>query len=100
MKFLAYIAFLPFLIACGKKADETAKKPTAPPPRAPNEVFLSKAQMQAAGIQLGTFTRRDLGTEVQAAGQIDVPPSHRVSVTAIMGGYVQQPAGAARPTRL
>ncbi|GAB2863968.1 efflux RND transporter periplasmic adaptor subunit [Hymenobacter ruber] len=46
--------------------------------------------MQAAGIELGTFTRRDLGTEVQATGQIDVPPSHKVSITAVMGGYVQQ----------
>ena len=94
MKFLPYIALLPFLIACGSKAgktaEKTADKPAAPPPHAPNEVFLSKAQMQAAGIELGTFTRRDLGTEVQATGQIDVPPSHRVSVTAIMGGYVQR----------
>ena len=90
MKFLPYIAFLPFLIACGSKAEEAADKPAPPPPRAPNEVFLSKAQLQAAGIELGTFTRRDLGTEVQATGQIDVPPSHRVSVTAIMGGYVQR----------
>ena len=90
MKFLAYLALLPFIIACGKKADEAANKPAPPPPRAPNEVFLSKAQLQAAGIDLGTFTRRDLGTEVQATGQIDVPPNHKVSVTAIMGGYVQQ----------
>ncbi|GAB3580120.1 efflux RND transporter periplasmic adaptor subunit [Hymenobacter daeguensis] len=91
MKFLPYLALLPFFIACGKKADETAaQKPAAPPPRAPNEVFLSKAQLQAAGIELGTFTRRALGTEVQATGQIDVPPSHRVSVTAVMGGYVER----------
>jgi cobalt-zinc-cadmium efflux system membrane fusion protein len=86
MKSLPYLALLPFFIACGKKA---AEKPAAPPPRAPDEVFLNKAQLQAAGIELGTFTRRNLGTEVQATGQIDVPPSHRVSVTAIMGGYVE-----------
>ncbi|MFD2720869.1 efflux RND transporter periplasmic adaptor subunit [Hymenobacter monticola] len=91
MKSVTCLALLPFLIACGKNADEkTADKPAPPPPRAPDEVFLNKAQLRAAGIELGTFTRRDLGTEVQATGQIDVPPSHRVSVTAIMGGYVQQ----------
>jgi cobalt-zinc-cadmium efflux system membrane fusion protein len=88
MKYLPFLLLL--LVACGKKADETADKPAPPPPRAPNEVFLSKAQLQAAGIELGTFTRRDLGTEVQGAGQIDVPPSHKVSITAVMGGYVQQ----------
>jgi len=91
MKFRPYLALLPFLIACSSKTEtSTTEKPAAPPPRAPDEVFLNKAQFQAAGIELGTFTRRDLGTEVQATGQIDVPPSHRVSVTAIMGGYVER----------
>ncbi|MDQ2769440.1 MAG: efflux RND transporter periplasmic adaptor subunit, partial [Bacteroidota bacterium] len=91
MKTFPYFTLLlPFLIACGSQADKVADKPAAPPTRAPDEVYLNTAQVQAAGIELGTFTRRDLGTEVQATGQIDVPPSHRVSVTAIMGGYVQQ----------
>ena len=91
MKILPFLLLLPFLIACGKKNDNSAAdKPAAPPPRAPDEVYLNTAQVQAAGIELGTFTRRDLGTEVQATGQVDVPPSHRVSVSAIMGGYVQQ----------
>ena len=87
---MKYLALLLLLTACGQKTDEAAEKPAPPPPRAPNEVFLSRAQMQAAGIELGTFTRRALGTEVQATGQIDVPPSHKVSITAIMGGYVQR----------
>ncbi|MBH8567743.1 efflux RND transporter periplasmic adaptor subunit [Microvirga sp. STS02] len=89
MKYFPFL-LLPFLVACDKKTEGTTDKPAAPPPRAPNEVFFSKAQLQAAGIELGTFTRRDLGTEVQATGQIDVPPSHKVSITAVMGGYVQQ----------
>ena len=86
MKFLPFL-FL-FLSACGSKTETAADKPAPPPPRAPDEVFLTKAQVQAAGIELGSFSRRALGTEVQATGQIDVPPSHRVSITAIMGGYV------------
>ena len=90
MKYLPYVALLPFLIACGSKTEEAADKPAAPPPRAPNEVYLNNAQVKAAGIELGTFSRRDLGTEVQATGQIDVPPSHRVSITAVMGGYVER----------
>ena len=88
MKYLPLLLLL--LAACGKKAETAADKPAPPPPRAPDEVFLSTAQARAAGIELGSFTRRALGTEVQATGQIDVPPSHRVSVTAIMGGYVER----------
>ena len=87
---MKYLPLLLLLTACGSKADKAADPPAPPPPRAPDEVYLNTAQVQAAGIALGTFTRRDLGTEVQATGQIDVPPSHRVSVTAIMGGYVER----------
>ena len=50
MKFLSFAAFLPFLIACSSKTETPAEKPAPPPPRAPDEVFLTKAQMKAAGI--------------------------------------------------
>lgn len=88
MHILRFIFFSLFLAACGSITDQATDKPAAPPSRAPDDVFLAPAQVRAAGIQLGTFARRALGTEVQATGQIDVPPSHRASVTAVMGGYV------------
>ena len=85
---MKYLPLILLLNACDSKTETAVEKPAPPPPRAPDEVFLTTAQVQAAGIELGSFSRRALGTEVQATGQIDVPPSHRVSVTAIMGGYV------------
>ena len=84
------------LAGCGAKPDATAKDsrpagPTAPPaaPTNPDQVTVSPAQEKAAGITLGTFERQNMSTEVQANGSVEVPPQNRVSITAVLGGYVQ-----------
>lgn len=95
----ALAAALAFLTACGSKPDDAAKKEdggkggkaAAPtPPANPDQVMVSPAQEKAAGIALGTFGRQNMTTEVQANGSVEVPPGNRVSLTAIMGGYVQK----------
>jgi cobalt-zinc-cadmium efflux system membrane fusion protein len=73
---------------------ETASKTAAPaaaptPPANPDQVTVGAAQVQAAGIELGTFERQNMTTEVQANGSVEVPPQNRVSITAVLGGYVQ-----------
>ncbi|AMR26162.1 hypothetical protein A0257_03020 [Hymenobacter psoromatis] len=91
-------ASLAFLTACGAKPDDAATKeaggkagkaaaPTSP--ANPDQVMISPAQEKAAGITFGTFERQNMTTEVQANGSVEVPPGNRVSLTAIMGGYVQ-----------
>ena len=102
-KLATLVAALALLTACGSKGGEAgpqtksdegnssaqadAQKPT--PPANPNQVSINPAQEKAAGIQLGTFQRQNMSTEVQANGSVEVPPGNRVSLTAIMGGYVQ-----------
>ncbi|TDN40593.1 efflux RND transporter periplasmic adaptor subunit [Hymenobacter sp. UV11] len=91
---------LALLTACGSKGGDDAKKDdsaggkegqaAAPtPPANPDQVMVSPAQEKAAGITLGTFERQNMTTEVQANGSVEVPPQNRVSVTAVLGGYVQ-----------
>ena len=97
-KKLALIAGLGALGACGSKPDaaadkvapsgQTAKSATAAPDN-PDQVAVSAAQLRAAGIELGSFERQNMTTEVQANGSVEVPPQNRVSITAIQGGYVQ-----------
>jgi cobalt-zinc-cadmium efflux system membrane fusion protein len=98
-KKLALLAGLGALGACGAKPDAAvtnaapsgpAAKPAASAPADnPDQVAVSKAQQQAAGIELGSFERQNMTTEVQANGSVEVPPQNRVSITAIQGGYVQ-----------
>lgn len=80
------------LAGCGPQPNAAATQaaPTAPPaPANPDQLAVSPAQAQAAGIELGTFERQNMSTEVQANGSVEVPPQNRVSITAILGGYVQ-----------
>ncbi len=101
LKYCALAAALALLTACGTKPDAAAQatgkpgaapappaNPTGPGPD-PDQVAVSPAQEQAAGISLGSFERQNMTTEVQANGSVEVPPQNRVSITAIMGGYVQ-----------
>ncbi len=94
LTFCAWLILVPLLAGCGFKPDATTKadsKAAAAPaaPANPDQVLVSPAQEKAAGITLGTFERQNMSTEVQANGSVEVPPQNRVSITAIMGGYVQ-----------
>ncbi len=89
-----YIKFLvasALLAGCQQRSEP--KKEVAPAaaaaPANPDEVAISPAQMQAAGIETGTFERQNMTTEVQANGTVEVPPQNRVSIAAVLGGYVQ-----------
>jgi cobalt-zinc-cadmium efflux system membrane fusion protein len=96
---IVLFAGLGALGACGAKPDAavngaTPTSPNAKPaaaaaPNNPDQVTISAAQMQAAGIETGSFERQNMTTEVQANGSVEVPPQNRVSITAIQGGYVQ-----------
>ncbi|GAB2776671.1 cobalt-zinc-cadmium efflux system membrane fusion protein [Hymenobacter luteus] len=70
----------------------TAAPTTPAPPPNPDEVNVSSAQARAAGLETGSFVWKNMTTDVQANGSIDVPPQNRASVSAVMGGYVQSVA--------
>ena len=86
--FLALLA-----TACGsdKAAEpETAEKPA--PAASPGVVQVNPAQEKAAGLETGSFAWKNMTSDVQANGSIDVPPQNRASISAVMGGYVQSVA--------
>jgi cobalt-zinc-cadmium efflux system membrane fusion protein len=52
-------------------------------------VTLSPAEQQAAGIQTGRITDRPMGAGLAVTGTLDVPPESAVSITAPLGGFVE-----------
>jgi cobalt-zinc-cadmium efflux system membrane fusion protein len=80
---------LVMLASCHDKTpSDTETKQRAAPVADPELVVLSPAQVQAAGIEVGAFEHKNLTTDVQANGIVDVPPQNMASISAVMGGYV------------
>jgi cobalt-zinc-cadmium efflux system membrane fusion protein len=80
-------------LVAGCGGDSAAKTEPVQAPIAtahPDQVTISAAQAKAAGITLGGFARQNMASEVLANGVIDVPPQNMVSISAVLGGYVQQ----------
>ncbi|WP_019947666.1 efflux RND transporter periplasmic adaptor subunit [Hymenobacter aerophilus] len=95
MKYAPLLLLL-LLTACGSNQPaepaETAATATPAAPASPDEVRLSPAQQKAAGLESGAFVWKNMTSDVQANGVIDVPPQNMASISAIMGGYVQRVA--------
>lgn len=52
-------------------------------------IFISKAQFQQAGLELGTPVEHYFVEEILAKGTIDVPPQNRAVISPVMGGFVK-----------
>ncbi|MTB50137.1 efflux RND transporter periplasmic adaptor subunit [Lewinella sp. W8] len=53
-------------------------------------LVLNLAQLEAGDMQLGTPASRPFHDRVRAAGNVDVPPEYKASVSAYYPGYVRQ----------
>ena len=52
-------------------------------------IFISKAQFQQAGLELGTPVEHRFPEVVLAKGTIDVPPQNRAVISPVMGGFIK-----------
>ncbi|MCJ8167619.1 efflux RND transporter periplasmic adaptor subunit [Pontibacter sp. E15-1] len=53
-------------------------------------VRMSPQQMKAIGLQLGTLQNRNLAGIIKVTGELEVPPQSEASVSATVGGNVQE----------
>ncbi|WP_133273736.1 efflux RND transporter periplasmic adaptor subunit [Hymenobacter radiodurans] len=91
------LAAATLLGACQSKSEPaTTQAPVAASPDSTasaggqNVLSISPTQYQGAGITTGGFTHQNMTSDIAANGLIDVPPQSYASISAVMGGYVQQ----------
>ena len=54
-----------------------------------DEIHFSEDQFNALGIKVDTMPKRNLGTYVEANGELEVPPQNQAEVTAVIGANVK-----------
>lgn len=86
-KIYGLYAALLLLIACGSDGS-SGKENTAPTGDA-NRVTLSEAQARQADLRTEVLPLRESANTISVKGQVEAPPSHRVSVSSPLGGYVK-----------
>jgi cobalt-zinc-cadmium efflux system membrane fusion protein len=79
-----------FLASCGNKADEGQQdeQPQEEIKGGEGEVHLSQLKFNSLGIKVDEIPTRPLSGVVEANGQLEVPPQHEATVTAILGANV------------
>lgn len=93
MKKLIYATALLIVTGCGKERPETAAPQKAEPEKteaAPDQgVELNQAQYDAAAIELGTFSMKNLSEVVHANGYTKLPPQNQADVSVFVSGIVK-----------
>jgi len=88
MAVLLYFALRPVsAIAKNDNEEPATEKPHEE--TAVKDVELNKAQYDAAGVTLGTFTMKNLSDVVNANGYTKLPPQNQADISVHLGGVVQ-----------
>jgi len=94
IKIILLFSLLLLLNACGKK-EETAVPETAVKKEESKEngnikeVELNEAQYSSAGVELGTFSPKNLSEVVNANGYTKLPPQNQADVSVFVSGIVK-----------
>ncbi len=86
MKYIFIILIgVALLSSCGSKTEEENSTQDA----IETTVILTDAQYKSANIQIGKLERREIHSNLQLNGKIDVPPQNMVSVSTPFGGFLK-----------
>jgi cobalt-zinc-cadmium efflux system membrane fusion protein len=79
------VAVALIMVSCGSKTNEVQEEHQ----EEENNVELTQAQFDQAKIEMGSITKRVMGSELRVNGMIDVPPQSNISITMPYGGFVK-----------
>ncbi|MFZ4412523.1 MAG: efflux RND transporter periplasmic adaptor subunit [Bacteroidales bacterium] len=80
------ILFSLTMISCKNKKEAIEEHEVLPL----NTVEMNDAQTKSAGIEMGGFEQKNLSSELNVNGLVNVLPQDLVSISAIMGGFIKK----------
>ena len=88
-KLIALSMFAVILLQCSKADKEDAHKPVSEPGRS-DTLRLLKNDFESQGLRFEKIREVSFGERIRTNGLIDVPPSGRAVISALIGGYVKE----------
>jgi cobalt-zinc-cadmium efflux system membrane fusion protein len=88
-KFIYTIVAITIFIFSACNNSKTTENAINETTKNPNLITVSDAQFKSAGMELKQMEQQTFSETIKTNGFIDVPPTDRAMVSAIMGGYVK-----------
>ncbi|MBX2970044.1 MAG: efflux RND transporter periplasmic adaptor subunit [Cyclobacteriaceae bacterium] len=86
---ISLVIVLLVLTSCGNKESESAEALDISANPHTDELVITRAQFEAAQMQVGTIETKAFARQINANGYIDVPPDQKASVSVKLGGFVK-----------
>lgn len=88
-RFVLILSIISLLASCKNEQAETVKD-EEPHEEAPSTIVsLTKEQVKAAGIQLGSVELKNLKTSIKANGMLSVPNENKAFITSVNSGVIR-----------
>src|SRR5690606_8980713 len=88
-QYIFFLVLSTLLVSCGSKENESAEALDISANPHTDELTITRAQFEAAQMQLGTIETKTFARQIKANGYIDVPPDQKASVSVKLGGFVK-----------
>lgn len=91
-RYIFFLVLSILIVSCGNKESDSAEALDISANPHTDALTLTRAQFEAAQMQVGAIETRTFARQIKANGYIDVPPDQKASVSVKLGGFVKSVA--------
>ena len=88
-RYIFFLVLSILIVSCGNKESDSAEALDISANPHTDALTLTRAQFEAAQMQVGAIETRTFARQIKANGYIDVPPDQKASVSVKLGGFVK-----------
>lgn len=88
-RYIFFLVLSILIVSCGNKESDSAEALDISANPHTDELAITRAQFEAAQMQVGAIEARTFTRQIKANGYIDVPPDQKASVSVKLSGFVK-----------